>query len=329
MRAIRVEQYGKSPTLSVRQVPTPWPGHGQVLVRVDLAPIHPFDVDFLRGEHGFRKPLPNTPGFEGMGMVVETGGGLVGGFVSGRRVACVVGEHDHGMWAEYAVVDASACIPVWPALSDEAASTLSLYPVAGLGLLGELTDAGHSAAVVIGAGGSLGRLLVNLGRAEGFNLVFVVRGDEEASAVAELGGHSIVDMLDPDFDARLRRACRENRATAAIDAVGGPWLARVLAALPDEADAIVCGFASGEPLQLDSRELVFRRQSVRGFLVSGHRTRRGVTGVLGMLPRLRRHADSALSLHVSRRVSMDEVCELWSELEGDTRGGTVLVRMKD
>jgi NADPH:quinone reductase-like Zn-dependent oxidoreductase len=327
MRAVRVEAYGPQPELSVREVATPRPGHGQVLVRMNLAPVHPFDIAFCKGEHGFRKPLPAIPGFEGVGVVVAAGGGIVPNLVAGRRVACVVGEHEAGTWAEYAVVDAGACMPVWNALSDEAASTLSLYPVAALGLLDELRAGGHDAAVLVGAG-SLGRILLQLALAEGFRLVSVVRGAAEAEEVRAMGGTDIVDMLDPEFDAKLRRAVREHRATAAVDAVGGSWTARVLAALPDGADAIVCGFASGEPLQIDPRDLVFRRLTVRGFLVSGHRSRRGVAGVLGMLPRLRRHANDALSIRVARRIELSDLPDVWSTLDADTHGGTVLVRTR-
>lgn len=63
--------------LSVRQIPVPQPGSGEVLVRMAASPINPSDLGFIKGGYGFQKPFPVVPGFEGSGIVVAAGPGLL------------------------------------------------------------------------------------------------------------------------------------------------------------------------------------------------------------------------------------------------------------
>lgn len=57
---------------------------------MESAPINPSDLSFMKGNYSSKKTLPCTPGFEGSGVVVENGGGLLGWKVTGKRVAVAV-----------------------------------------------------------------------------------------------------------------------------------------------------------------------------------------------------------------------------------------------
>src|SRR5438874_3036954 len=79
MRAVVFDRFGDpAEVLQVRELPTPEPGPGQVRVRMLAVPINPSDLLVVRGEYGRRPLLPATPGFEGVGVVEATGGGLLG-----------------------------------------------------------------------------------------------------------------------------------------------------------------------------------------------------------------------------------------------------------
>src|SRR5438105_12722838 len=116
MDAVVADAHGKGPidalaNLRVARRSVHRPGPGQVLVRIHAAPCNPADVLYLEGRYGIDRPLPATPGFEGAGVVVASGGGLLGRWLLGKRVAC--GGHEcSGTWAEYCVVEASACLPL-------------------------------------------------------------------------------------------------------------------------------------------------------------------------------------------------------------------------
>src|SRR3954452_17297195 len=102
MKSIMFDHFGEpADVLSVREVPVPEPGPGQVRVRMIASPVNPSDLLVVRGRYGVLPTLPATPGFEGVGVVEKAGPGLLGWLVMGKRVTVI--NSDGGNWAEYAV----------------------------------------------------------------------------------------------------------------------------------------------------------------------------------------------------------------------------------
>src|SRR5437868_15515711 len=94
MKALVADATSRDPfgALRLGQLAMPEPKHGEVLVRMHAAPCNPADILYLEGRYGIDRPLPATPGFEGSGVVVASGGGLLGRWLVGKRVAC--GGHE-------------------------------------------------------------------------------------------------------------------------------------------------------------------------------------------------------------------------------------------
>ncbi|MCB9663955.1 MAG: zinc-binding dehydrogenase [Alphaproteobacteria bacterium] len=308
MRALRLAAYGERITLEVKQVPVPSPGPGQALVKVAAAPVHLDDVVFCQGVHAFRRALPTTPGSEGSGLVVAVGGGLVGRFLQGRRVAFAPRESENGTWAEYCVVDVSRCLPLWEAIDDVTASMLIVDPVTALSLVDEVRAGGHAGAVQTQPLGAVGRMILALGRSSGLPVIHVAQGPEEVAEVHALGGEQVLDGLAEDFDGRLRRATRAVNATALIDGRGGEASGRILAGMPDGAEAILYGLEPGASVEVDLAQLVYRRKRVRGFAFVDRASEQGTRSLMAQLPRLRRHAD-AFRQKVATRLSLEGVQE--------------------
>jgi NADPH:quinone reductase len=51
--------------------------------------------------------MPCIPGFEGSGLVVQSGGGFMGWKNGGKRVSFSASDAYYGCWAEYTVVDSA------------------------------------------------------------------------------------------------------------------------------------------------------------------------------------------------------------------------------
>ena len=79
--------------LQVQKIPVPVPGPGEVLIKVMHAPINPSDLYFMKGMYVdfdlFKIPYPNTGGWEGSGIVVAVGGGMMTWNCLGKRVSFV------------------------------------------------------------------------------------------------------------------------------------------------------------------------------------------------------------------------------------------------
>src|SRR5882724_12824313 len=71
MYAIQITEHGGPEVMRWVELPTPQPGKGEVLVRVEAAGVNFIDVYFRTGL--YRSPLPAILGVEGAGVVEQLG----------------------------------------------------------------------------------------------------------------------------------------------------------------------------------------------------------------------------------------------------------------
>lgn len=79
--------------LKVMKIPVPEPKAGQLLVKVHAAPINPSDLYCMKGMYDefdvFKTNYPAVAGWEGSGIVVKSGGGMIANRCVGRNVSFV------------------------------------------------------------------------------------------------------------------------------------------------------------------------------------------------------------------------------------------------
>ncbi len=267
MRALVLHRTDGSPAdnLRIETRPLPKLGPGQVLVKMEAAPINPSDTMFLTGRYGLKKDLPVIPGMEGAGTVVASGGGVLASLWNGRRVAGFASDSGDGSWAEYMVTDAIRVIPVGKDVPPEQAATALVNPLTALALL-ELTRQHRAKAFVSTAAASqVGRMLLRLANDRGIPAVHIVRRDEQVALLRELGGTHILNSTSDTFADDLYRITREIRATALFDPVAGELTYRVLRAMPSHTTAYIYGGLSMEPVRVSMSDLIFKDKQVRGF----------------------------------------------------------------
>ena len=108
--ALYVEKGKVDYSADLKEVPKP--ASGEVLIKVECAVINPSDLYMMQGNYNGEFTYPLTPGAEGMGTVVENGGGLMGWSLVGKRVGFTrPGEKGGkfsrgGAYAEYIVTNA-------------------------------------------------------------------------------------------------------------------------------------------------------------------------------------------------------------------------------
>src|SRR3954464_14131172 len=188
MKAVVFDRFGEpNEVLSVREVPTPEPGPGQVRVRMVASPVNPSDLLVVRGRYGVLPQLPSTPGFEGVGIVDKAGPGLLGWFAKGKRVTVINGAG--GNWAEYAVIPAKQARPVPSDLPDEQVASFFVNPATVLAMVRHVLKVPKGAWLLQSAAGStLGKMIIKLGKVDGFKTLNVVRRREAIDELKALGG---------------------------------------------------------------------------------------------------------------------------------------------
>ncbi|KPQ07857.1 MAG: Zn-binding dehydrogenase [Rhodobacteraceae bacterium HLUCCA12] len=229
--------------ISLEKVPVPAPGRGELLVRVEAAPINPSDQGLLFGpadlstlqavgtaeapvlaaqvsEQGLSavqgrlgQSLP--VGNEGAGTVIDAGPDLQ--HLVGKRVAMVGGA----MYAELRLITPDDCIVLPDGATAADGAALFINPLTALGFIETMRAEGHSAIVHAPAASNLGQMLVRICKDDGIGLVNIVRSPEQAAMLRDMGARHVVDSSTRDFTQALEQAIAETGATLAFDAIGG------------------------------------------------------------------------------------------------------------
>ncbi|MCZ8101322.1 MAG: zinc-binding dehydrogenase [Burkholderiales bacterium] len=240
--------------ISLEPVTISDPGPGEIVVRVEAAPINPSDLALLlgpadpatlaaagspgqpallgqvaphhlgavRGRIG--QPMP--AGNEGAGTVIAAAPDVA--HLVGRKV----GMWGGGMYATLRKIAARECIVLPEGIDSRDGASLFVNPITALGFVETMRMEGHTAIVHTAAASNLGQMLVRICKADGIPLVNVVRNQGQVDLLRGIGAEHVVDSSKPDFDARLDEALAATGATLAFDAVGGGELAsRILNAM--------------------------------------------------------------------------------------------------
>jgi len=235
--------------LSLLDVPVPTPDPNEVLVRVEAAPINPSDLGVLipgadmttatvegapdrpvvtasLGAGALAglsaridKPLP--VGNEGAGTVVAAGQSSAAQALLGKTVGIAGG----GMYTQYRVVDAAACLVLPSGATAKDGASSFVNPLTALGMLETMRREGHSGLVHTAAASNLGQMLVKLCIADGVPLVNIVRKPDQEELLRSLGAVHVCSTTSPTFTTDLVEALKATSATLAFDATGGGTLA--------------------------------------------------------------------------------------------------------
>jgi NADPH2:quinone reductase len=251
------------------------------------SPINPSDLLVVRGEYGRLPELPATPGFEGVGVVEASGGGLLGKFRRGRRVAVLNGKG--GNWKEHVIVPAKQVVPVPDELRDEQAASFFVNPASALIMIQYVLKVPRGAWVLqTAAGSSLGRMIIRLGRHLGFRTINVVRRREQVQELLHAGGDAAICSSEDSIEEWVQKITGGEGVSYAVDAVGGATAAAVAKSLSIGGRLLLYGTLSGEPLQLDPRVLMAGDRKIEGFWLSNWVSRQSALTMLVLFRRIKK-----------------------------------------
>jgi NADPH:quinone reductase-like Zn-dependent oxidoreductase len=335
MRAIQVSSVGEpSAVLNCVSSSTPCPGRGEVLVKMLASPVNPSDLMFIRGIYGQTPELPQIPGFEGVGIVEASGGGLKGRLFMGKRVAVL--NPRAGNWSEYTVVPASRVIPLNDRLSVPQAATFFVNPATALVMTQDVLKIPRDAWLLqTAATSALGRMIIRLGNAQGFRTINVVRREDAVPELQAAGAAHVV-VFDPTQHSAndLQRAVQDIVGSAglhyAIDPVGGETAAAVLSALSTHGRMLLFGSLSGSDMPLSSRILLTKNASIEGFWLSHFMNSKGLIFKLKLIKRITRLIlDGTLQTDIRQTWSLDQIQSAVAAAEQPGQSGRVLLSIAE
>lgn len=199
MRAMVFERVGQP--LTLKDIPCPEPGPGQVLIRVEACGVCRTDLHIVDGELTGPK-LPLVPGHEVVGRIAALGAGVVGlrrgqrvgvpwlGHACGHCPYCDMGRENlcddplftgytvDGGYAEYCLAHTDFTFPL-----DEEADPVALAPLLCAGLIGyrSLSLAGDARVLGLYGFGAAAHILCQVAIHQGRRVLAFTRDGDEAA----------------------------------------------------------------------------------------------------------------------------------------------------
>jgi NADPH:quinone reductase-like Zn-dependent oxidoreductase len=213
MKAVIWTRYGPPDVLQIRDIARPKPKADEALVKVAVSNVFPgdcelrrLDMDFpwfllVRAYCGLLKPKPGAIlGQEYAGEVVAVGSEFTR-FKVGDRVFGATEGLTRGSYAEYLVTSGKTLVTIPENLSFAEAAVAT---VGGLNALDFLAVAGvteggpEKRLLIVGAGGSIGTMAVQIAKALGAH-VTVVDTTHKLERLREIGADRGIDFTQEDF----------------------------------------------------------------------------------------------------------------------------------
>lgn len=292
-------QYGGPEHQQLADRPAPEPRPGEIAIEVRAAGVNPADGKRREGAFGTRGRLPAAMGLEAAGVVTAVGEG-VEGFAVGDAV---LGAPARGLgaFAEHTVLDAAQSVIKPEGISFADAAALPVAGTTALDLTHQVELEAGQTLLVLGAGGGVGRMVLQIARAHRFRAIGVA--SQSKRAPVEAAGAAFVPSGEGAAD-RVRELAPEG-ADLLVDLVGGQALRELAPVVRDPARIVSAADAA------TAAEL-------------GGAGRERSAGALGRVTDLVRRG--IVDPHVVATVPLARAAEALAEVEsGHARGKIVII----
>src|SRR5512132_3142713 len=176
MRAWLCENPVGVEALQWKELPTPQPGAGEVLVEIKAASLNFPDLLIVQNKYQHKPALPFVPGSEYAGTIAAIGEG-VSQLKVGQNVACLSGT---GGFATHAVAPAALCMPLPAGFPHvDAAAFIMIYATSHHALVDRAQLKAGETVLVLGAAGGVGTSAIQVAKAMGARVIAAASSDEK------------------------------------------------------------------------------------------------------------------------------------------------------
>ncbi|MDG5485492.1 NADPH:quinone oxidoreductase family protein [Mycolicibacterium gadium] len=321
MRGLYCSSVDSLSGLSVRDLPDPVPGPGQIVVTVSTASVDYADTLIATGRYQIKVPPPFVPGNNFAGTVTETAPDVT---------AVAVGDRVHGMalvgaFAEKVAVDQHAvrCTPI--GLSDELACLSgSGYRTAYDALVSTAFVERGENVVILGASGAVGSAAITIAKALGARVIACASTQDKLDFCRELGADVGVLYTGADFKDNLKTHCG-GAADVVLDMVGGDYSEPALRATGYGGRFVVVGFAAGTVPRIPLNLVLLKGSTVKGYEIASFERHHPVQTRANREALERMLLDGRLTPPITARYDLDDAVDAVASVAGrDKFGVTVL-----
>jgi NADPH:quinone reductase-like Zn-dependent oxidoreductase len=301
---------------------------GQVLIKMAYSPINPSDLAFLTGQYGIQKPYPNVPGFEGSGVVVESGGGFYANYLKGKKVACVAAEVD-GTFAEYMLTGADKCVVLGNDVDLKQGAMSFVNPLTAIELAEMAKTGGYTAIVMSAAASALSNMVNYQAKKNGLDFAGVVRRQEQVDNLTSWGVDYIANSSEVNWMKGLKEWAKKHKKILFLDAVGGGELpSQILSCMPPKSKMIVYGMLDLEnPPKFSPRDFIFYEYEIAGYWLSKTVTRKSFLQTMIDTRKVQAMLKDGFETKINKKISLDNFKEALKEYSTNMSAGKILFEL--
>jgi NADPH:quinone reductase len=240
MQAIQILTTGSADVLTLRDLPTPTPGPGEALIRIEVSGVNFIDTYFREGRYPAQ--LPYTLGQEAAGIVVAVAADVTT-VKAGDRVAwCGI----PGTYAQLAVAPAGRLVVIPDVVTFQQGAAAILQGMTAHYLSHSAYPIQQDDEILIHAGaGGTGLLLIQMAKARGARVYTTVSTEEKAELARAAGADEIILYAREDFAAKIKDLTNGRGLPVVYDSVGKSTFDKSLEVLRPRGTLVLFGGASG------------------------------------------------------------------------------------
>jgi len=228
--------------LTWKEVPTPQPKAGEVLVEIKAASLNFPDLLIVQNKYQMKPPLPFVPGSEYAGVVQAVGEG-VKHLQVGQSVACLSGT---GGFGTHTLAPAALCMPLPPGFPHvDAAAFIMIYATSWHALVDRAQLKAGETVLVLGAAGGVGTAAIQIAKAAGARVIAAASTDEKCALCQSIGADATINYTRSNLRDEIKALTGGKGPDVIYDPVGGDFTEPAFRSIAWRGRYLVVGFASG------------------------------------------------------------------------------------
>ncbi|GAA2007408.1 zinc-dependent alcohol dehydrogenase family protein [Catenulispora subtropica] len=326
-RTVRFHELGGPEVMRVEEIEVAEPGPGEVRIRVEAIGLNRAEALFRSGL--YIQPVRSFParlGNEASGVVEAVGAG-VSGLAVGQAVSTLpaFSQNDYGVYAERAVVPASAVVPRPEGLDPVHGAAVWMPYLTAYGALVETAGLRAGDTVLLNAASSsTGLAVIDVANRVGATPIALTRTAAKRDFLLKHGAAEVVVTEDEDVAERVAAGTGGRGVEVVMDAVAGPGITDLARLVAPGGTLLVYGGLSGRPTPYPGIELGLPALTIRSFTmleITGdpERSRRAVAFITAGL------RSGAFEPVVDRVFALDAIVEAHRYLESNAQIGKIVV----
>jgi NADPH2:quinone reductase len=280
LKAIVIREFGPPNVMRLEEVPTPEPGPGEVLIKVNAVSVNrTLDCVVRAGKYARPVTLPLIPGVDPSGVIAKLGPDVttrkVGdrvavalrlGTDSGAEAVRRLGVHAWGGYAEYVAARAENTTIVPEGVDFPTATVIARHAPTAFHLLRDHAKVQPGDWVlVMGAAGGLGSAGVQAAKYLGARVIAAAGSDERVKVGLDLGADAGVNYRAQDLTSEARKITGGTGVNVVFENIGDPELfSKAFASMARKGRLVTAGGHGGGIVPLNVNWLYLNHLSVLG-----------------------------------------------------------------